>query len=1339
MGIRLLSILCLAVMSFLAVVESFAQRTAPQPLITQPIVETQLLTLRGNTHPLARPQFDIGVAPPNLPMQRMLLVLRRDPQQEFGLHKLLDDQQDKASPNFHRWLSPDEFGVQFGPSDQDLQLVTGWLQNHGFQVSRVSNGRSVIEFSGVEAQVEQAFHTQIHQYSVNGQVHWANASDPQIPTALAPAVAGIRSLHNFPAHPMLRVLGAMSREKATGQINPAPPPAQTNSARPLITIPIGGGNFCGVQPSYCYGVGPYDFATIYNLSPLWNASPPIDGTGQKIAIVGETDIDPQDVADFRNFFGLPPVTLHVTHDGPAPGILTNGEETEADLDVEWSSAVAKGATIEFVVAQTTETTWGVDLAALHIIDHNLAPVMSESYGFCELGLGQAGNQFYSSLWAQAAAQGITVMLSAGDGGSAGCDDFNILGPAVFGLQVSGFASTPFNVAVGGTDFYDWNGASPYWSTTNNSTTQASALKYIPETTWDDSCTNPIFGSLGFSTNAETNCNNSQLVQAGFVNILGGSGGKSGCTNSDGQHPSSCSGGYPKPSWQVAPGVPADGVRDLPDVSLFAAVASPSGSFYIVCEADAVSGSSCDPSNPFTGFLGIGGTSASSPAFAGVMALVNQQMQARQGNANYVLYKLAAQQNASSCNSTTGSGAGCVFNDVTVGTIAMPCKAGSPNCTVKTTGHQYGILSGYSTGSSYDLATGLGSVNVANLVNNWNSVVFRSSSTSLTLSPTTNITHGQNVTLTANVTAGSPPSSPSPSGRISLLTSSGVGVGSFALNGSGTASSTTNLLPGGSYNVTARYGGDSTYGGSDSAPVSITIGKENSSTQIELVTFGWQGNLISANASTVVYGSPYLLRVDVLNSAGALCQNNGVVQSGCPTGTVNLTDNGSPLDGGTFGLNSFGYTEDQIVQFPGGNNSVKAQYAGDSSYNASSATKTYNVTPAPTSISVPGGVQSGTVGYPFNTSVTVQAQSFGAAPGGTVSFLANGTPVSGTVSYQATPGSLANPTATLYAYFTSSSSAFASAGNYTIKASYSGDANYGASTSSATSASVKYPAPGLSLNVSPSSITPGSSVTITAVVDTNLKNVPVPGGTVSFMDWLTGIAVTGTPTYSSTTDSSGNVAFQASLTFIPQANMTIAASYGGDSNYPSASWVVGNGITIAGSDFALVPFSSSINVTQGGTNSLTLFIEGQSAYSGIVNFSSASCTGLPRESSCSFSPTSVTGAGWTSLSFNTTAPHATAAKQKWGLGQNSFVLAFCLPFATLMIPLPGLRHRVRALILSLVSGLLLFVIACGGGGGGGGGQTDPGTPRGSYPITVTATSGTGSGAITHSANFTLVVQ
>ncbi len=1282
---------------------ALSQQVLPHSLITQPIVEGQLTTLRGNTHPLARPQFDIGAAPLDLPMQRMLLVLKRSPEQDFALRKLVDNQQDKASANYHRWLTPDEFGVQFGPSDQDLQLVTGWLQTHGFQVNRVSHGRTVVEFSGTEAQVEEALHTQIHKYLVNGEEHWANASDPQIPDALAPVVAGVLSLHNFPRKSMSKILGSYS-----------PKTKQLTQIHPQFTIGYG----CYPNGT-CYAVGPADFGTIYNVQPLWNSG--IDGTGQKIAIVGESDINIQDIRDFRNLFGLPPKDPNIIYDGPNPGLMP--DESEADIDVEWSGAIAPNANIDFVVSQSTETTFGVDLSALYIIDHNLAPVMSESYGECELGLGTSGNQFYSALWAQAAAQGITAILSSGDSGSALCDYPG--GPAQFGLAVSGFASTPFNVAIGGTDFNDFLHETTYWNSTNTSPTQESAKGYIPETTWNLSCTNSILlGALNWGTNAENNCNNAQLSV--LLLTIGGSGGVSNCTSNNGQNPNSCSGGYTKPSWQVATGVPADGKRDLPDVSLFASNGV-LNSFYIFCQSD--SGANCS----FSQYGAAGGTSFGAPAFAGIMALVNQQMQAPQGNANYVLYKLAGQQTASACNSSSGSGANCVFNDITSGTIAMPCVAGSPNCKVQTAGHRYGVLSGWGTTTGYDLATGLGSLNVANLVNKWNSVTFRPTTTNLSLNPTTNLTHGQSVTVTASVAPSS--GTGTPSGSLSLLTSGGAQAGKFTLT-NGALSGTTNLLPGGSYTVTAHYAGDSTFGGSDSAPVNMTIGKENSSPQIELVAFDWQGNLISSNASTAVYGSPYLLRVDVLNSAGGTCELNGVIQSGCPRGKTNLTDNGSPLDGGTFGLNSLGYTEDQIVQFPGGSNVVNANYAGDNSFNASSATRTYNITPAPTTISRPS-VSYAPVGSPFSASVTIQAQSFGAGQTGTVTFFANGSPVSGTVSYQSAPGSPSSPTAYLSANFSSSSSGFSAAGKYTITASYGGDANYGSSTSAGTSVNVQYPTPGLSLNVSSLSVAPGTSVTLTATVDTSLKNAPVPGGAVSFVDWLTGVPLAGNVNYSASTDAGGNVVMLAALTFVPPATMTIGASYGGDANYPPTSWAIAN-VTVIGSDFALALSSPSISVSLGGQNFVNLFIQGQSGYNGTINFSSASCSGLPRESTCTFNPPSVGGTGMTQVTVNTTAPHYLATKRMHGSARELMAAALGMPLAVvLLIGIPRRRNWLACWVF-LVGTLLSISVGCGGGSGGGG-PSDSGTPKGNYIITVTATNSSGSSPTTHTTTFTLGVQ
>src|SRR5258706_162348 len=464
-----------------------AQAATIPARITQAIDETQLVRLHGNVHPLARLEFDQGIVSDATPMKRMMFVLQRSPDQQAALGKFMDEQLSKDSPNFHKWLTPDQFGKQFGPADADIQTVTDWLARQGFQEIKVGAGRTAIEFSGNVAQVRNAFHTEIHQFNVNGESRQANLSDPQIPAALTPAVAGIVSLHNFPRKSMKHIVGAFTRT-ADGRIVPQ--------------FTTSGGH---------YVVGPADFAKIYNIPST------LDGTGQHIAIVADSNINPQDVTDFRNLFSLPVNPPNIIVNGPDPGISgPTGSEGEADLDVQVSGMVAPKATIDLVVSEGTLTAAGTDLSSFYIIDNNLDPVMSLSFGACEAALGTAGNQFFNGLWEQAAAQGISVFVSAGDPGSAGCDDFNIAAVATHGLAVSGFASTPFNVAVGGTDFDDFTTQTTFWnpSTLNAPGTRESALGYIHEIPWNDSC-----AATATSANLSTVC-----AGTAATNIVGGRGG-----------------------------------------------------------------------------------------------------------------------------------------------------------------------------------------------------------------------------------------------------------------------------------------------------------------------------------------------------------------------------------------------------------------------------------------------------------------------------------------------------------------------------------------------------------------------------------------------------------------------------------------------------------------------------------------------------------------------------------------------------------------------------------------------------------------------------------------------
>jgi Pro-kumamolisin, activation domain/Bacterial Ig-like domain (group 3) len=1156
----------------------------PQPRITAAIDEARLTTLHGNTHPLAQAASDRGGAPASLPMQRMLLVLKRSPDQETALDALLEQQQDASSPNFHQWLSPQQFGQQFGPADQDIQTISSWLLSHGFQIAKVSSGRTVIEFSGTAGQVREAFHTEIHRYTVNGQDHWANSSDPQIPTALTPVVAGLDTLHNFPRSQFHEVAGVFNRSKATGAIKPVatqftfPNPCNPNS-----------------QPFCYFALAPADFAKIYNVPNMTLSPAPAtqyNGDGAAIAVVDESNVNPQDLANFRTLFGLPAPKFNLIISGPDPGLVP-GAETEADLDVQWASAVAPNATIDLVIAESTEVSLGADLAAQYAVDNNIAPILSESFGECEFFIGSSGNIFYNQLWQQASAQGITVLVSSGDSGAAGCQR----GPGsdTLGLGVNGFASTPYNVAVGGTDFNDISDFATFWNITpQDAPTSASAKGYIPELTWNSTCTNTeIFGFSG-STTAEQSCNNSTVQNAGFVQLVGGSGGKSSCINSNTQSQSSCTQGYSKPAWQTAL-TPSDGARDLPDISLYASNGF-NGSFYLICEIDLNPvATSCDPYAANSDFTGIGGTSASVQVFAGIMALINQATGSRQGNANYILYQLAARSGAT-CVSAANPASSCVFYDVPSGsTIAMPCASGSPNCTVSNPGDRLGVLSGYATATGYDLATGLGSVNAANLISKWTSVsnALKPSSTVLTLNSgnPVNTAHGHSVSASITVTS----SSGTPTGSVSLIANTGPsgteGVQEFTLSG-GSASGSTNALPGGAYTIVAQYPGDGTFGSSASTPpIAVNVAPEASQSNFAFELFNPTTDLqTSANTTTAQYGSLELLRMNVTSQAGDACAQNAPGQSGCPTGSITVTNNGVALDAGTYLLNSTGYTEDQSVQLPGGTNLLKMNYGGDNSFTGSTSTDTITITKAPTSITFNTPTPSYTILGGFNTfNVSISTVGLGAGPTGQVAFFTGSTQLGSPVTVvNSVAGGFSNNPGAQASIDTSQ----LALGNNSLTAQYTGDGNYAPSTSSPIAVDVQIPT-SLSISSSNPSIAHGSSVTFTAMAH------PLQTG---------GPGLTGSVQFSQNGNSIGSIALvngQAQITTstLPGGSLQISAFYSGDVNYAATDNSLTETVALLAT--ATTVSTSNSNIQQGATVTLTANVApvqpGGPALTGTVQF------------------------------------------------------------------------------------------------------------------------------------------
>ncbi len=581
------------------------------------IDENDRVVLHGNVHPMARPEFDVGLSDPSLPMNRTILLLKIAPEKQAELDRLVAEQQDPLSPNFHQWLTPEEFGKRFGRTPEEIATVESWLISHGFSIDETAKGGTWINFSGTTADVESAFHANMHDYFVNGQLRHANSTDPSIPRALADLFAGPVSLHSFPSKAMH-----------------TPPRHISNAEKPQpgYTESDGGG----------YDLAPGDFAAVYDVNNVYNMG--YDGAGVTIAIVGRT-LPPAAVAKwntFRSTFKLPYNPPVVIVNGPNPGDQGPDEDAEADLDVEWSGAVARGATIKFVTSAATNVTKGEALSAQYIVDKNLAPILTECFGECE-SMNSIWNAFYNTLWEQAASQGITVVIVSGDIGVYGCDELDNEGNLVAqALGVNGFASTPYNIAVGGTTL---STESAYWNPVN-SKNGTSALGYMPEVAWNE-------------WNAQEDM--TQYASGGGASSL-----------------------YPKPAWQVCPGVPNDGARDLPDVSLNA---DPNTGYRVyTCTNDT---GPCK-SNSWSIY---GGTSASAPSFAGIMALIVQSAGGqRQGNFNSVLYQLGNAQYSGA------SGASAVFHDITSGNNGF--------------GENF---PGYSCTPYYDLVTGLGTVDVTNLL------------------------------------------------------------------------------------------------------------------------------------------------------------------------------------------------------------------------------------------------------------------------------------------------------------------------------------------------------------------------------------------------------------------------------------------------------------------------------------------------------------------------------------------------------------------------------------------------------------------------------------------------
>jgi len=791
------------------------------------------VALPGMVIARAKNSADLGLAPADKKLDSLSLHFSMTAAQQADLTQLLAAQLNPSSPSYHQWLTPEQFGARFGLSSADLAKVSAWLTGQGFTITSVARSSTFITFTGTVAQAQTAFGTTIHSLSYNGEQHFSNTTDPELPTAVASVVAAVNGLNDFKLKPR-------SRARHASAVDPS---------QPLYTQTLNG--------TTSHYIAPADLYTIYDFNPLPTSSAPAGGTGITIAVMGQTDLsanpDPN-ITQFRAAAGLPALTTNQLTQvlvGTDPGLST-GDIDESHLDLEWSGAAAPGANIIFVYSQDVFTS--LDYA----IDHKVAPIITISYGECESGWGTAMLASTNLVLAQANAQGQTIMSSSGDSGSTDCD---VTGLATEGLNVDFPASSPYVTASGGTMFSgDLNTPATYWGGSNNAN-GGSALSYIPEQPWNET-----------------------TASAGLGDNAGNGGGAGG---------GGASAFFAKPAWQVGTGVPNDSARDLPDFSLNAA-AEHDG--YLVCS----SGDSTTTAEPTctNGFLSstnepnvFGGTSFVAPTFAGVLALVEQKLgnTTGLGNIGPTLYGFL--------NGPTYSS---VFHDVNSGNNSVPCTQGTLNCPS-------GGSIGYNAGTGYDQASGIGSIDVNQLISGWSSVTptgtgstIGAGITTTALTTSSQLCAVSSGTLALSVTVTGSISGTTPTGTVQFFVDNVAVTGSTTSLSSGTATYalTTSSLTSGGHTVSAVYSGDGNYAGSKGtllAPSSLS------------------GVVIDNGSSFPLYPSGAIASVDVVSGSkpdfsitnsstttpcsGAVTVQPGATASGITfvitpfngfTGTVNLT-------------------------------------------------------------------------------------------------------------------------------------------------------------------------------------------------------------------------------------------------------------------------------------------------------------------------------------------------------------------------------------------------------------------------------------------------------------------
>ncbi|HTJ30658.1 MAG TPA: protease pro-enzyme activation domain-containing protein [Acidobacteriaceae bacterium] len=818
----------------------------PAPRIVREVSSAQRATVPGSATPRAQAQYSTGRLAADSPLQGMSIFFSRTDAQEAALKTLIAAQHNPASSLYHQWLTPDQFAARFGLNDADITKIQGWLEQQGFVVESVSRGKDMIRFSGTAAQAEQAFSTELHTYSIptarGKESHFAAATAISVPSALSGVVLSVHGLDNFKPHTHLS--------------------SRRTQLKPNFTL-----NSYGSQSVF---FDPGDIGTVYDVAQEYNSS--YTGAGQTIVIVGQSAVSTSDLQAFWS-------AANITRDNPTmtlvPGtgnstIYTGGDEAESDLDIEWAGAIAKGAALNFVYVGSSASASTFD-SILYAIDAQLGTIISSSYGDCETDLGSYNFESYLQ---RADAQGQTVLSASGDSGATDCiANTNLTSTQQKALAVDYPASSPYVTAVGGTQISTANDnyvtpGDGYWSSVSGSSStvtsqNSTALKYIPEQAWNE--------------NSICDQNATTAAQA----ICGGGGGKSSL--------------FPTPSWQTGvSGIPTDNHRYVPDVALNAAIYYPG---YLFCTSDQSFWDTADgqQSSCTQGFLdsssGIptsgGGTSFATPIFAGMLALINQQQGYTTGQAliNPTLYTLAA-------NSSTYSSA---FHDITTGNNA--CNL-SGFCSSSTS-------SSYAAATGYDLATGLGSVDLFNLAAAWPANTGTGVgliSTTTSISPTTS-SPALNANDTFTITVAPTSGGGTPSGSVKITVDTNAAI-TETLTSNGTYTYTTSFSTTGPHTIAVGYTGDSTYAASSSS-ITVTVptassGSGSFTMSATNISVG-QGNSGSSTI-TITPSGGYTGTVELSVST----DNNDLINDGCVVSANNITVSGTAAVTGTVTIDTNGY-------------------------------------------------------------------------------------------------------------------------------------------------------------------------------------------------------------------------------------------------------------------------------------------------------------------------------------------------------------------------------------------------------------------------------------------------